>query len=349
MSALNHGRGLLYGGVSALAVGVLLLSAGPALADRKLGDNGVPAPPPSGDAHEQTISAAAAGGVSYETSHNGKGSDAGPLTPRADYSPPPCWYFPEYTPAEFAAEEQHKWGLGSTGYEWDATQKAKYQDGHPYKDFNSDKEGKGFWYGSYSNKSFPPGWNSCDEPYFWVDNGRPPPVPAARTISPEMLAKLAYAEIRVPSTKVSLKPAEATKVNLPTWAWLDKTDFHPVSVTASVDVLGISATTTATPVAVTLEPGTPDATTYPASGACEFGPDGSIGTKYLPGDADKTPPCGITYLRSSGEGTFTLRATVTWKISWTSTPAAGGDHRLPDGNFGSDQPVTVQEIQALNR
>ena len=43
-----------------------------------------------------------------------------------------------------------------------------------------------------------------------------------------MLADLAYAEIRVPSTKVTLAPAAATKVNLPTWAWLDAAQFKPV-------------------------------------------------------------------------------------------------------------------------
>lgn len=44
---------------------------------------------------------------------------------------------------------------------------------------------------------------------------------------------------------------------------------------------------------------------------------------------------------------ISVRATVTWKISWTSTTVPGGD--LPDGAFGADQDVVVQEIQTVNR
>jgi enoyl reductase len=42
-----------------------------------------------------------------------------------------------------------------------------------------------------------------------------------------------------------------------------------------------------------------------------------------------------------------LQATITWKISWTSATGQGGD--LPDGAFGADRDVVVQEIQAVNR
>src|SRR5687767_7434300 len=58
------------------------------------------------------------------------------------------------------------------------------------------------------------------------------------------------------------------------------------------------------------------------------------------GLADRAPPCGITYLRSSGDGTFKLQAAVIREITWTGT---GGD--LPDGTFGNDQAVTVQETK----
>ncbi|MDU0255496.1 hypothetical protein RVN83_20635 [Streptomyces sp. PU10] len=42
-----------------------------------------------------------------------------------------------------------------------------------------------------------------------------------------------------------------------------------------------------------------------------------------------------------------MRATVTWKISWTSTTGEGGG--LPDGTFRATQDVKVQEIQSVNR
>ena len=96
-----------------------------------------------------------------------------------------------------------------------------------------------------------------------------------------------------------------------------------------------------------LEPGTEDAETYPASGECVINADGSIGEPYAQGKSTQTPPCGLKYLRSSGDGTFKLRATITWDIAWTGTGGAGGD--LPNGTFGSEQAITVQEIQAVNR
>lgn len=55
----------------------------------------------------------------------------------------------------------------------------------------------------------------------------------------------------------------------------------------------------------------------------------------------------MKYLRSSGGDSYKLQATITWKISWTSTTGQGGD--LPNGTFGADQDVVVQEIQSVNR
>ncbi|WP_309098034.1 hypothetical protein, partial [Streptomyces sp.] len=286
------------------------------------------------------------GGVVFDRSKNGSGNSAGALTSSTSWTPPACWYAPKYTPEQLQKELEPIWDAGSTGYEWDAKQRDRYVNGKPYKDFNKDKTGKGYFWDSFVNEDFPPGWDSCEKPPFWVDLGDPPPADIENAVTPEILAELAYAEIRVPSTKVTLAPAAATKVNLPTWAWLDAADFGPVSVTASVPVIGITATATARPVSLRIQPGTKDAVTYPASGVCEID-NGRIGEPYAKGKADRTPPCGVRYLRSSGEGTYPLQATVTWEIDWTGTGGAGGD--LPDGTFGATQDVVVQEIQAVNR
>ena len=286
------------------------------------------------------------GGIVFDRSKNGSGGSAGALTSSTSWSPPACWYAPKYTPEQLQKYLEPIWEAGSTGYEWDAEQREKYNADDEKKAFNKDKSGEGFWWGSYVNKSYPPGWDACTEDYFWVDTGDAPPAGIENAITPEILAGLAYAEIRVPGTEVTLAPTETTKVNLPTWAWLDGAEFKPVSVTASVPDIGISATATAEPVSLEIKPGTPDAQTYPASGVC--GIDGRrIGEPYRKGDADRTPPCGVKYLRSSGDGAFPLQATVTWKIHWTGTGGAGGD--LPDGEFGATQDVVVQEIQAINR
>ncbi|MEV5016894.1 hypothetical protein ACIGW1_26125 [Streptomyces sp. NPDC053780] len=70
--------------------------------------------------------------------------------------------------------------------------------------------------------------------------------------------------------------------------------------------------------------------------------------KNFKGKAEETPPCGVKYLRSSGDGSYNLTATVTWKIHWTGTGVAG-EQTLPDGEFGKEQDVIVQKIQAVNR
>ncbi|MER7898713.1 hypothetical protein ABTX62_22040 [Streptomyces sp. NPDC096046] len=286
------------------------------------------------------------GGVVFDRSKNGSGDSAGALTSATSWAPPPCWYAPKYTPEQLQKAKEPVWEAGSTGYEWDAKQRDRYVNGKPYKDFNKDKAGEGYFWDSFVDEDFPPGWDACTKEPFWVDRGDPPPADIQNAVTPEILAELAYAEVRVPSTKVTLAPAAQTKVNLPTWAWLDAADFKPVSVTASVPVIGISATATAEPVSLRIEPGTKDAVTYPASGVCAID-NGRIGEPYAKGKANRTPPCGVRYLRSSGDGTYPLQATVTWRIQWTGTGGTGGD--LPDGTFGATQNVTVQEIQAVNR
>lgn len=80
---------------------------------------------------------------------------------------------------------------------------------------------------------------------------------------------------------------------------------------------------------------------------CEID-NGKIGEPYAEGKSDKTPPCGVKYLRSSGNGSYPLTASVTWKISWTGT-GVNEAQDLPDGEFGAEQNVIVQEIQAVNR
>ncbi|MFJ2606669.1 hypothetical protein ACIQOU_19595 [Streptomyces sp. NPDC091279] len=332
------------GTVLALALGLVLVSS-PAFAGRDgVESNGGSDQSAASDGTGKV--SVTVGGVVFDRSKNGSGGSAGALTSATDWTPPACWYAPKYTPEQLEKERLPIWAAESTGYEWDAQQRDRYVNGKPYKDFNKDKTGKGYWWDAYVNESFPPGWDSCTEDTFWVDTGDAPPATVKNAITPQILAELAYAEIRVPGTKVTLAPADTTKVNLPTWAWLDAAAFKPVSVTASVPVLNLTATAIAEPQSLQIDPGTSDAVTYPASGACAVN-GGRIGEPYAQGKAGQTPPCGVKYLRSSGDGSYPLKATVTWKIHWTGTGGAGGD--LPDGTFGATQNVVVQEIQSVNR
>ncbi|MGA4847064.1 hypothetical protein ACOBQB_12670 [Streptomyces sp. G5(2025)] len=185
----------------------------------------------------------------------------------------------------------------------------------------------------------------CSRTMFWQNAGAVPDDPNAPT--PEVLAAYAYDKIRVPDTKVELKPQGKSTVNLPTWVWLDKAVFKDVEVRAELPNTPLYAVTTAKPVALHLEPGTDDAKTLPASGDCPVNEDGSIGTPYTKGSSQQDPPCGVTYLRATGGEPYQLTASVTWEISWKGTGGAKG--RLPNGTFATTQDINVREIQSINR
>ncbi|MFF0364373.1 hypothetical protein [Streptomyces fungicidicus] len=281
-----------------------------------------------------------------------------------NWTPPPCWYAPYLGAKDFKKKmsadiEGQMSAPGMGGHAGAALSELQrhYEDDYGwadtpgYKDYNVEKDGEGMFWAAVENPDEPDllKRNSCNDLPFWVDNGDAPPPQYEEAITPEILAALAYQHMELPDTKVSLAPEGTTKVNLPTWAWLDKAVFDEVQATAAINAPGfaLQATTTAKPVSLTLEPGTKDAETHPASGQCTINADDSIGEPYAKGKAAQTPPCGITYLRSSGNGTYDLQATITWDIAWTGTGGAGGD--MPDGTFGSTQAVTVQEIQSVNR
>ncbi|MEU6286712.1 hypothetical protein [Streptomyces sp. NPDC046988] len=302
--------------------------------------------------------------VQYSGSVATDGGTGNVTSADVNWEPPPCWYAPAYGAKAFkkkmsAELERATSAPGMAGHAGSAIgqTKAHYEDefgwgDNPgYKDYNVAKDGEGMFWAGVENPNEPDilKRGACTDLPFWVDNGEAPPPRHERAITPEILAALAYQHMQLPDTKVSLAPEQTTKVNLPTWAWLDKAVFDEVQATAAINVPGftLSATTTAKPVSLRLEPGTPDAETYPASGECAIGADGSIGEPYAKGKANQTPPCGLKYLRSSGDGTFDLQATITWDIAWTGSGGAGGD--LPDGTFGTTQAITVQEIQAVNR
>ncbi|MGW2224760.1 hypothetical protein [Streptomyces formicae] len=280
-----------------------------------------------------------------------KSTKTGTLTPtNSNWDPPACWYEPAYTPKQIEAAVKairtfKVFGIGDlVGGVFDSY----FKEGHPYKNYNLDKQGEGqFWAAAVNEKrKDEPEAKACNKLPFWVAKGEPAKERLA--VSPRILAEYAYDQIPVPDTEITMTPKGETKVNLPTWVWLDKAKFKKISVTASLPGTDLSATTTAKPVSLKLNPGTSDAETYPASGECPIGDDGRIGKPRAKGTpADTDPPCGVRYLRSSGDASYELGATITWQVTWKSTTEPGGE--LPPGEFGATQDVVVREIQSVNR
>ncbi|MGP3987451.1 hypothetical protein [Streptomyces sp. 3N207] len=311
---------------------------------------------------DNKATARAGGSKEINYSGNGSGGNKGGggnlAVPAGDWAPPPCWYAPAYTPKQLKGKvDASPYSL--TGRdpnnkyvkeETDRDIRKMYSEGE-YKNFNLKKQSEGKFWAAVPNPNEKDAAKreSCTRLPFWVKNGEQPKVENA--ISPEILSKLAYAQITVPETKVELNPKDKQTVNLPTWVWLDKGTYKSLSVKASVDLGGgqeIWARTTVEPDSLTLSPGTESATVHPASGECAIKDDGSIGTPYKKGSGKKAPPCGVTYLRATqGDGTYTLRSTLKWNASWEGSGGAGAND-LPTGEFGSQQNVTVQEIQSIN-
>ncbi|WP_413757640.1 hypothetical protein [Streptomyces sp. MMBL 11-3] len=306
----------------------------------------------------------AAASVQYSGAVTKNGSAGNVASADVNWTPPSCWYAPCMGAKDFKKKmsESLKTAMSKPGMAGHAgaalgeTQR-HYEDDYGwadtpgYKDYNVDKDGEGMFWAGVENPNEPDYLKrtACSDLPFWVDNGEAPPARYEQAITPEMLAALAYQHMELPGTKVTLAPQAVTKVNLPTWAWLDKAVFDEVQATAAINVPGfnIQATTTAKPKSLTLAPGTADATTIPADGGCPI-VDGRIGEPYAKGKAKQTPPCGIVYRRSSGGETFPLKASLTWEISWTGTGQAGAVG-LPDGTIEAVQNITVEEIQSVNR
>lgn len=161
----------------------------------------------------------------------------------------------------------------------------------------------------------------------------PPPAPALP--SPAVLAAEARQKLRLPAPTIasSPRPGLPQLVSVPMWAWTPRSVFMPVSATAEVP--GESVTATATPVSV----------------AWDFG-DGSTTTCAGPGTPFPTggdpeassPDCGHTYTHSSGSGTYTVRATITWNVTWAGAGQAGAFNGM---TTTSTEQVQVLQSQAL--
>ena len=153
---------------------------------------------------------------------------------------------------------------------------------------------------------------------------------AGQVADPQALGQEAVSRLRLPAPAIRTNPdsASGVLVQVPVWLWVDGSTWGVRRATASVP--GMSVTATATPIRVVWSPGdgSPDV-------VCE-GP----GTQWRAGTDPRTASsCGHTYLSSSAGAPgsrFTLRATVTWSVTW-----AGG------GQSGSVPPLTTTSSVAL--
>jgi hypothetical protein len=150
----------------------------------------------------------------------------------------------------------------------------------------------------------------------------------------------AYNRLPLPQPQIEMNPVAGRDqfVNLPIWLWISSTTWGIRSATAAVP--GLEATATATPISVNWTMG--DGGQVVCSGP---------GTPYNSRFAARSasPDCGYVYHHSSARttsGLYTVTATTTWKVTWTSSSGASGS--LPLITRSSRVSVRVAEAQALN-
>ncbi|MFI7676417.1 hypothetical protein [Actinophytocola sp. NPDC049390] len=171
-------------------------------------------------------------------------------------------------------------------------------------------------------------------PPVWIPDGQQPG--AALLPSPAELAQMARKQLRLPAPTIAASPSGDQLVNLPTWLWVAN-GWAPISATASVP--GVSVTAVATPTSVTWSMG--DGSTVTCTGP---------GTPFRAGADPKSssPDCGHTYRSSSarqpGE-TYPVSATVHWTVTWSG---AGQGGTFPDMTTTGSAAFRVAESQALN-
>lgn len=148
-------------------------------------------------------------------------------------------------------------------------------------------------------------------------------------ISAEYLAQEAASSLTVafPQPDMAPPPDADHLVGIAEWMWIDPSGFEPVSASASIP--GISVTATAAPTSATWDMG-----------------DGSepitcdAGTAYDPALHDSyVPTCSHVY---QWDGHYTITVTTHWAITWSASNGDGGT--LP----GLDRSTTF-DIEVLQR
>ena len=181
-----------------------------------------------------------------------------------------------------------------------------------------------------------PGSGGSGGGWLWLPT--PPPGFGGVGATPAMLAARAVSLLPLRGPVIGMAPQQGKTglVGLPVWLWtaVSPQTWGPVSATAAVP--GVSVTATARVVRVVWQMGDG------SSVVCT-----SPGTPYsiARGDTD-SPDCGYRYSRSSAGlpgDVYTVTATATWRVDW----AGGGQAGSLTQTRVSTTTVRIGELQVL--
>lgn len=204
-----------------------------------------------------------------------------------------------------------------------------------------DETVSGWWIPSCEDPALFAAYKAVNDPVF-VDEGDPVPAGEA-SISPEVLAQVAYESMDLPKGTIRWNPSlvdvsGATLVNMDTWVWVENA---PTSVSVTAEIPGTWARVDATFARMTLSAPGADSSTCATTG--------------VPWQANTEPPCSLVFFHSSANQpvkdgydlpTATLSGTASWASSWVSslnpTPTV-----LAPQDVVTTAEIPVAEIQTI--
>ncbi|MER6091285.1 hypothetical protein [Streptomyces bluensis] len=154
----------------------------------------------------------------------------------------------------------------------------------------------------------------------------------------EVVVQRAVERLRLPEPVIRTSPDEdfVQVVHVPTWMWVERSAWGPVSVSAAVEGVEVMATA------------------RPRRAVWSMGEGGQVvcrgpGTPYSDayGPKASSPDCGYTYRRASlaapGKA-YRVSVQVTWDVEWQGGGQSGV---VPGLVIGAQRQLVVDEVQTV--
>jgi hypothetical protein len=281
----------------------------------------------------------------------------------ANWSPPQCWWGPEFSPQGLAADIAQLGGestidtymamdelYAANGPNGAAPAGYVFKNEPPWYMYNENVTPAGEWWGLIWNDVMTgQGISDClaidtshsPRNWYWVTDQNEPGTPTdAPAFSDSQLALYLEGKVKLTPLPIKTDPSLATTkatVGLPTWVWADAADTTVQDQLCLAPQYGnFCVNMTAKARSFTVSSSDPGATLYTD---CKANADGTVGTPYS--GQSGNPPCGVTF---SQPGNWTLDMVTTWNVQLAWDGGALNDPAYTE----TDLPANVQEVQAIN-